>query len=147
MNWIRRVGVVFGALVLTAGTAFPVAQQIGGGDTALLFGGTDAQGGIGDWYVSNGTIEAIIDNVGIQADLTPVVGAGNEPPIQNLINPTGGSVIDLARVGTDSDQLPQLFTVGGLSTTNFLTYDSISCLLYTSPSPRDGLLSRMPSSA
>ena len=25
--------------------------------------------------------------------------------------------------------------------------NSISCLLYTSPSPRDGLLSRMPSSA
>ena len=25
--------------------------------------------------------------------------------------------------------------------------DTISCLLYTSPSPRDGLLSRMPSSA
>ena len=25
--------------------------------------------------------------------------------------------------------------------------DAISCLLYTSPSPRDGLLSRMPSSA
>ena len=26
-------------------------------------------------------------------------------------------------------------------------YPSITCLLYTSPSPRDGLLSRMPSSA
>ena len=26
-------------------------------------------------------------------------------------------------------------------------YKDISCLLYTSPSPRDGLLSRMPSSA
>ena len=25
--------------------------------------------------------------------------------------------------------------------------DAVSCLLYTSPSPRDGLLSRMPSSA
>ena len=25
--------------------------------------------------------------------------------------------------------------------------DNLSCLLYTSPSPRDGLLSRMPSSA
>ena len=25
--------------------------------------------------------------------------------------------------------------------------DSVACLLYTSPSPRDGLLSRMPSSA
>ena len=31
---------------------------------------------------------------------------------------------------------------------NFIQYHSdISCLLYTSPSPRDGLLSRMPSSA
>ena len=27
------------------------------------------------------------------------------------------------------------------------SYHSIGCLLYTSPSPRDGLLSRMPSSA
>ena len=27
------------------------------------------------------------------------------------------------------------------------TYHYIGCLLYTSPSPRDGLLSRMPSSA
>ena len=27
------------------------------------------------------------------------------------------------------------------------TYVDLSCLLYTSPSPRDGLLSRMPSSA
>ena len=26
-------------------------------------------------------------------------------------------------------------------------FDSTTCLLYTSPSPRDGLLSRMPSSA
>ena len=26
-------------------------------------------------------------------------------------------------------------------------YTSVTCLLYTSPSPRDGLLSRMPSSA
>ena len=29
----------------------------------------------------------------------------------------------------------------------FKTYAEFSCLLYTSPSPRDGLLSRMPSSA
>ena len=28
-----------------------------------------------------------------------------------------------------------------------LTVERIACLLYTSPSPRDGLLSRMPSSA
>ena len=30
---------------------------------------------------------------------------------------------------------------------NHSDYDLIICLLYTSPSPRDGLLSRMPSSA
>ena len=28
-----------------------------------------------------------------------------------------------------------------------MCYEATSCLLYTSPSPRDGLLSRMPSSA
>ena len=34
------------------------------------------------------------------------------------------------------------------SPTNFKSYDELkACLLYTSPSPRDGLLSRMPSSA
>ena len=37
----------------------------------------------------------------------------------------------------------------GVRTWQFLksSVDAISCLLYTSPSPRDGLLSRMPSSA
>ena len=30
---------------------------------------------------------------------------------------------------------------------NIIGQNSIRCLLYTSPSPRDGLLSRMPSSA
>ena len=45
------------------------------------------------------------------------------------------------------------FTVTGLSSTSTLgdlSYSGVSegyCLLYTSPSPRDGLLSRMPSSA
>ena len=39
---------------------------------------------------------------------------------------------DLCDEGYDADALCELFT---------------DCLLYTSPSPRDGLLSRMPSSA
>ena len=33
------------------------------------------------------------------------------------------------------------------NTTNFIVDKNRTCLLYTSPSPRDGLLSRMPSSA
>ena len=47
-------------------------------------------------------------------------------------------VAGYARVSTDSDE-------------QFTSYeaqvDYYTCLLYTSPSPRDGLLSRMPSSA
>ena len=42
--------------------------------------------------------------------------------------------------GIDVDQLEQLAKVFGV-------LPSTLCLLYTSPSPRDGLLSRMPSSA
>ena len=36
---------------------------------------------------------------------------------------------------------------GALSITLYAYYYARTCLLYTSPSPRDGLLSRMPSSA
>ena len=39
-----------------------------------------------------------------------------------------------------------LFLTGPYLPHNWVT-DEITCLLYTSPSPRDGLLSRMPSSA
>ena len=42
-----------------------------------------------------------------------------------------------------------LFVGGDMSVSGTLTYEDVTntCLLYTSPSPRDGLLSRMPSSA
>ena len=43
-----------------------------------------------------------------------------------------------------SDALPRL-EVPGMISIGFFSPDP--CLLYTSPSPRDGLLSRMPSSA
>jgi hypothetical protein len=114
------------ALCARATPAFPLAQQIGAGDTALLFGGTDAEGGIGDWYLSNGVVEAIIDDAGPATDLVGVVPAGQVPPIQSEINPTGGTIIDVDVVGANGDQLPQLFTVGGLSTANFILYDTVT---------------------
>ena len=40
--------------------------------------------------------------------------------------------------------IPETFVV---SSKGIIKYKHIGCLLYTSPSPRDGLLSRMPSSA
>ena len=57
--------------------------------------------------------------------------------------------------------IQQAFMVLGIVPPNYETYETpgtysvnvppgiteVSCLLYTSPSPRDGLLSRMPSSA
>jgi len=126
MTRVRILGVVSLVLLLGAPPAFPVAQQITSGDTALLFGGSDAEGGIGDWYLSNGVIEAIIDDAGIQGDLTAVVGSGNEPATQSNASPTGGTLIDLATVGDDNDQLNQVFSVGGLSTENFIFYDTIT---------------------
>jgi len=119
------------ALILGLAPAAPgqVSQQIGVGDTGLIFGGIDAEGGIGDWYVSNGVVEAIIDQTGIQSDLTPLV-PGNEPPLQSEINETGGSLLDVGLVGQNDDHLAQMFTVGGLSTANFILYDTVSA-----PSP------------
>ena len=48
--------------------------------------------------------------------------------------------------GVEIQQPLALTVIGGLLSSTFLTL-IIICLLYTSPSPRDGLLSRMPSSA
>jgi hypothetical protein len=107
-------------------TAQPIAQQITVANTALLFGGADAEGGIGDWYLSNGVVQAVIDDAGLATDLTGIVAAGQEPPIQSQISPTGGTIVDLGRAGRDGDELPQLFTVGGLSTSNFILYDTVS---------------------
>ena len=44
-------------------------------------------------------------------------------------------------------ELGKLVAIDALDTELIEKAQSMSCLLYTSPSPRDGLLSRMPSSA
>jgi hypothetical protein len=87
-----------------------------------LFGGTDADGGIGDWYLGNGIVEAIVDDAGPQTDLPAGVAP---PPLQSEAGVGGGTLIDLGLVGRDNDQLNQLFTVGGLSSANFVAYDAI----------------------
>src|SRR5262245_40213404 len=115
------------ALLWTAGAqAQLVAQRIGAADTGLLFGGTDAEGGIGDWYLSNGVVQAIIDDVGPRADLVAVLSGPTVPPMQSQIAATGGTLIDIGRVGANDDQIPQMFIVGGLSTANFVLYDTIA---------------------
>ena len=62
-----------------------------------------------------------------------------------------GNQLDLTRGKPSSEQLDLSLDLENLPVDNFIE-DGIDtrnygCLLYTSPSPRDGLLSRMPSSA
>ena len=58
-------------------------------------------------------------------------------------------VRNLSRLITELDCDHMYSTVGPESVREItrITLEEIGCLLYTSPSPRDGLLSRMPSSA
>ena len=126
MKRISALALAVAALALSAGLAYPMALEITSGNTTLIFGGIDAEGGIGDWYLSNGVVEAIIDDVGDRPDLVGVVPPGDEPPIQSEINPTGGTLLDVGLVGENNDSLTQMFSVGGLSTSNFIFYDTIS---------------------
>jgi len=108
-----------------AGDSALVAERITVANAAdHLFGGTDAYGGIDDWYLGNGIVELIVDDVGLQNDLV-LLGVVSAPPRQSQAGFTGGSLIDLGRVGANDDQLVQMFTVGGLSTSNFILYDTI----------------------
>ena len=60
-----------------------------------------------------------------------------------------GTVYQILTVGTSDFTLvgASANTVGTIFTATGTTTGTGTCLLYTSPSPRDGLLSRMPSSA
>ena len=69
--------------------------------------------------------------------------------IENLRQKTLVSEIKVFRNKIDSDRKNLLSIANKLKNDNLKTddIDIHFCLLYTSPSPRDGLLSRMPSSA
>jgi len=117
------LGLLAGVLCLAwpvAAAAQFVATQIDASNAnSLLFGGTDADGGVTDWYVSNGVIEAIIDDAALRTDLP---GGAPQPPKQSEAGFSGGTLLDLGLVGHDNDQLPHMFTVGGLSTSNFVVH-------------------------
>ena len=63
------------------------------------------------------------------------------------------SLVNAASASLDTTSVPSINCVTGvrlgdaIRVLDSLFQDSNICLLYTSPSPRDGLLSRMPSSA
>lgn len=88
-----------------------------------LFSGSDATGGIGDWYLSNGIVQVVVDDAGFAPDLA---ARGIFAPIQNLLAPTGGNIIDLGLVGKNDDQLTQVFQVANLDPQNAFFYTNVS---------------------
>lgn len=94
----------------------------------LLFGGTDASGGIGDWYLSNGVVELIVDDARPQDDLVPLLG-DEAPPRQNHVTVSGGNPVDIGLVGRDNDQLPAFFHGTGLSSRNLILNHSVSATI------------------
>ncbi len=125
---LRRPLVVLAAALGLASTAgaVPVADRITPGNAAAhLFGGSDAAGGIDDWYISNGVVEAIVDDVGVQTDLLPLLGVAT-PAKQSVAARSGGTLVDVGLVGRDNDQFGQLFTVAGLSSSNLVVYRQIA---------------------
>lgn len=85
----------------------------------LLFGGTDPGGGIDDWYVTNGKVQAIIDDIGTVPTSLPSVEVGKTS--SNAVE-TGGTLVDLGLFKKNSDQIPQSFNVGGLSLSNVIIF-------------------------
>src|SRR5665647_1427921 len=74
-----------------------------------------------------------------------------QDPILEKLENKFGDKIEFKKINVD-DNLPStlIFLNSILSPNLFSSFSNIGsciCLLYTSPSPRDGLLSRMPSSA
>src|SRR5262245_33703064 len=126
MRLAHQLSVVAILLALTAAAAAaPVAERITAANASRLFGGSDAVGGLDDWYVSNGVVEAIVDDVGPQADLVALLGAA-VPPRQSSGARSGGTLVDVGLVGHNNDQLGQMFSVAGLSSANFVDYRQIT---------------------
>ena len=84
-------------------------------------------------------------------------GGWNGVATQNMVLATPYYIYSyycLRLIGSDSGPTRRMGNVNGLGCQWFATIGGLGrqrlrvfCLLYTSPSPRDGLLSRMPSSA
>ena len=110
----------------------------------------------GEGTVPSPIIPDACSDVVILGDAAPHV-AGPATTTQHVLVPAGTTVVGIrfrpgatrAAFGCDASELrdadQDLAAVCG-SAARVLA-QSLGCLLYTSPSPRDGLLSRMPSSA
>ncbi len=116
---LRRAVLALSVLFLAGvANAQLVAERVTTANAATrLFSGSDAVGGVGDWYLSNGIVEVIVDDAGNEADV-PV-------PKQNMISPSGGNLVDVGTVGHDNDQLNQIFQVANLNASDAFFYAAV----------------------
>lgn len=74
-----------------------------------LFGGTDALGGVGDWYLANDVVAVVIDDVANQ----------------NGTAPSGGTLIDFGHLGKNDDQFNSMYQIFAVSQDFPVFYDHI----------------------
>ena len=84
------------------------------------------------------------DDYSDQRGMTKLLGSQTYQRCSNEMNKPGAKVYELSYKRTSTMPLSPF---AGEYKPKFLPEIPWACLLYTSPSPRDGLLSRMPSSA
>ena len=72
-------------------------------------GGPDADGGVGDWFLSNGTLCAVV----------------SDPEHESQITPRGGVLIDLGHCGANDDQWNVMQPMLNLSQSELVPVDSV----------------------
>jgi len=103
------IAVIF---IFSTGTAMslPVAERIDASNAkGSLSDCPDRIGGIGDWYLSNGTVWAIIDDV---SNL-------------NVISAAGGTLVDLGLVGHKGEQFVQLMPFLNMTRDLIVPFDHV----------------------
>ena len=130
-----------GSVVVTAAANCPVT-------------GLAATGSVGSISI---VVDAAVDVTGIAATGSPGAATVTGTAVVNVTGVAGTGSVGAIDTNVDVDAtVTGLQATGTVSPAGVLVWGSIvpdqnpgysTCLLYTSPSPRDGLLSRMPSSA
>ena len=137
---------------------------VGRGDSVAVFG----CGGVGDAAIAGSRLAGAHTIIAVDIDdrkldiarnfgATHTVNSANEDPIEAIRGLTGGNGVDVAieAVGLPatyeqafySRDLAGTVVLVGVPNPEMKVELPMICLLYTSPSPRDRSLSRMPSSA
>ena len=147
-KWPRFALNALGLTLSLSGSAF---AQLGAVDPGPY---TYATGKFPMWYQDNSLLSLELCQSRATSSRAP--GAPGAPSYMCILNPEPGFFDDTLPMVFPDNWPPEAFwflaetsinDVGGYGVDAYVAGIEAACLLYTSPSPRDGLLSRMPSSA